>query len=453
MKKIIGLLAILSTFAVSASTVAIIDSGVDVKHEGLIENIWMNQNEIPDNSRDEDKNGYQDDVYGWNFAGQNNQVINYNYLGTFNDDVYRFFAIQAKQFRGTITRADRDWVNEKRSDQEFMTSLQKFGNFVHGTHVAGIAAQDAELTKILSVKLIPTEAKEQLLYLVSTYGTEGEEGDGSFKDKLIRTGLSALASAQADMLTDIGFYIAGHNADVANGSFGTGYPQAEMIIGMLYKGIFRKDPAPEDLATYAKFFISEMIKSCESFVAASNSTLFVFAAGNDGLNNDEFGTSPANIKRDNTISVAATFGRNKIAVFSNYGKNLVDIAAPGVIIRSEVPGNEYLEVSGTSQASPYIANVAARVKDVNPNLAPAHIKEILMGTVDKKDFLAEKVKSGGIVNSLRAVVAARYSLNLDLKEAIEAAKIDIADISESEEMESASEVYVVPVMPLPSLIK
>ena len=108
MRKIMGLIAVFCTSAVIASTVAIIDSGVDVKHEGLTGNIWINPLEIPDNDRDEDKNGFQDDVYGWNFPGQNNQVINYKYLGTFSDDVYKYFAIQAKQFRGTITRGDID---------------------------------------------------------------------------------------------------------------------------------------------------------------------------------------------------------------------------------------------------------------------------------------------------------------------------------------------------------
>jgi subtilisin family serine protease len=449
MKKIIGLIAILSTSAALATTVAIIDSGVDVKHEGLTENIWTNPTEIPDNNRDEDKNGYPDDIYGWNFAGQNNQVINYNYLGTFGTDVYKFFAIQAKQFRGTITRGDKEWVKEKRTDQEFMASLGKFGNFVHGTHVAGIAAEGAADNKILAVKLIPTEAKEQLVYLASTYGTEG---NGEFKEKIIKAALTALATAQADMLADIGYYIASLNADVANGSFGTGYPQSKMIIGMLYKTIFRKDPSEEDLKKYSIHFINSLIESGRAFTDAAPKTLYVFAAGNDGLNNDEFGTSPANIKSHNVITVAATFGRSRIAVFSNYGREMVDIAAPGVIINSEVPGNQYLMVSGTSQASPYIANVAGRIKTNNPSLVPAQIKAILMGTVDKKDFLSDKVKSGGIVNDLRAVVAAKYSMTTTLNEAIAQAMLDIKDMPVSDAAESATE-YVVPVMALPSLIK
>lgn len=50
-------------------TVAIIDSGVDIKHEDLKDVIWVNEDEIPDNGIDDDKNGYVDDIHGWNFIG------------------------------------------------------------------------------------------------------------------------------------------------------------------------------------------------------------------------------------------------------------------------------------------------------------------------------------------------------------------------------------------------
>lgn len=49
--------------------VAIIDSGVDIDHEDLKDVIWTNEKEIPGNGIDDDKNGYVDDVHGWNFIG------------------------------------------------------------------------------------------------------------------------------------------------------------------------------------------------------------------------------------------------------------------------------------------------------------------------------------------------------------------------------------------------
>ena len=49
--------------------VAVIDSGVDVDHEDLQGSIWVNEDEVPGNGIDDDKNGYVDDVNGWNFLG------------------------------------------------------------------------------------------------------------------------------------------------------------------------------------------------------------------------------------------------------------------------------------------------------------------------------------------------------------------------------------------------
>src|SRR5688572_8056430 len=49
--------------------VAVIDSGVDTLHEDLKEVLWRNPKEIPGNGIDDDKNGYVDDIYGWNFIG------------------------------------------------------------------------------------------------------------------------------------------------------------------------------------------------------------------------------------------------------------------------------------------------------------------------------------------------------------------------------------------------
>ncbi len=54
--------------------VAVIDTGVDTWHDDLKGNIWTNPYEIPDNGRDDDHNGYIDDLHGWNFVENNNDV-------------------------------------------------------------------------------------------------------------------------------------------------------------------------------------------------------------------------------------------------------------------------------------------------------------------------------------------------------------------------------------------
>ena len=49
--------------------VAVIDSGIDIEHEDLKDVIWINEDEIAGNGIDDDKNGYVDDIHGWNFLG------------------------------------------------------------------------------------------------------------------------------------------------------------------------------------------------------------------------------------------------------------------------------------------------------------------------------------------------------------------------------------------------
>ncbi len=55
--------------------VGVLDSGVEVDHPGLMKNMWKNPNEIPNNGKDDDGNGYVDDIYGWNFLGGKNGDI------------------------------------------------------------------------------------------------------------------------------------------------------------------------------------------------------------------------------------------------------------------------------------------------------------------------------------------------------------------------------------------
>ena len=437
-----------------SSTVAIVDSGTDYKHEGLINNIWINQAETPNNDRDEDRNGYQDDVYGWNFAESNNEVIDYSYLGILNDDIKKFFLIQAKAMTGEATEEEMNWLRDRVSDSEFLKKLQIYGNFMHGTHVAGIAANDSSDIKLLSVKLIPTEVK---------LPAEDESGSSpdftsdeqkpavldGLKDKLIKKALEALAKQQMKLLTEISEYVGKHKSDVANGSFGTGYAQAKMLISAVAEGLNLK-LTEQEIKKYAIHFINELVKNGEDMVSESPKTLWVFAAGNDGTNNDELPSSPTNIQADNVISVAATIGFDIIAPFSNYGIKEVDVAAPGVSIYSTVPGDEYLSVSGTSQAAPYVANIAGKIKDMNPKLTPKEMKKIIMDSVDKRDDLASLVKAGGIVNKERAIKAAELSLTMSLEEAITKSKLEVEDQVRGRLVEKGLNITNLGVLPLPS---
>ncbi len=433
MKTISKLLMLALAAQIShAATIAIIDSGTDMLHEVIAPKAWTNYVEIPGNNRDEDRNGYQDDIHGWNFAESNNQVIDYSYLGTLNDDIVRFFELQEKSMRGTITQEELDWMRSILKEEDFLKRIQIYGNFMHGTHVAGISAVKSDDAKIMAVKLIPTEVKlpGQKLDESNEYSEEG------VIDFLVKKAIDQLAKAQTATFTEIAYYIDGHGARVANGSFGTGFPQAKMIVETVMKTFSKKEPKQETVEHYAKYFINALVANSKAMLEAAPNTLFVFAAGNDGSNNDIYPTSPTNVQGDNEISVAATIDFDKLAPFSNYGEKMVDLAAPGVGILSSAPGNKYVKVSGTSQAAPYVAGVAGKILDINPELSAKEVKTILMKTVDSKSFLAGKVKSSGIVNIERATTAANLTLNMSLNEAISESIKIVADM-ESPRMEKA----------------
>src|SRR5690606_12980503 len=100
-------------------------------------------------------NGYIDDVNGWNFADGNNRLYEKKFLGTFSPDVYKFFEVQTRIIKGEATEADRAWMASARGNPALIKELNTFGNFVHGTHVAGISARDADAAKLMILKLIP----------------------------------------------------------------------------------------------------------------------------------------------------------------------------------------------------------------------------------------------------------------------------------------------------------
>jgi cell wall-associated protease len=437
MKSFVALFLGLVT-TVNAATIAVIDSGLDYKHELIRPNLWINPAPT--------LNGpYPVATYGWNFAEENNQVIDYTLLDYFSPDMKKFFDIKAKAFLFSVTDEERDWYNAQLSDQSFIDDLNAYGTYVHGTHVAGIAVKDSR-NKAMGIKLLKTQVKS----VVKDYAKNLKLNQ---KDtwKQIEGTVSLLALRQMLEMRKVGEFVASHKAEVANGSFGTGFQQALAVGSLIFKSIAQRDPSQEELVKVAKMLIEAMVKANGFFVSAAPNTLFVFAAGNDGLDNDIFGTAPANVKADNTISVAATYKDQFIAPFSNYGVRMVEVAAPGMMVESSIPGNQYLHVSGTSQAAPYVANVAGQIKDANPELKPKEVKKILMETVDKKFFLLLKVASGGMVNGKRAVMAAQLSKHLPLSAAIDRANATVASLK-SMALDDVDVENVTPIQ-LPSMLE
>lgn len=456
---------ILSFGTAHAAKIAIVDSGNDFEHKDLKAKAWINPIEIPANDRDEDRNGYPDDVSGWNFAEANNQLIDYSYAWSDTADVRRFFDIQLKSFLGTLTQEDREWANAKIKDEKFIKEITIYGNYMHGTHVTGIAARMSADAQMIGSKLIPTEVKlpgQKSNKLTINVGkeifsmdvTEKESANKGAKDFLIKQAVGFLAKSQSAVYGEIGTYINGAKADVMNGSFGTSYNQISGVIGLLIKTITKKEATAEELKLYTDHFFTIAIEEAKSFLKSAPNTLFIFAAGNDGENNDVYPTSPTNVVGENKISVAATLGNQELANFSNYGVINVEVAAPGVGIISTSPGGKYIPVSGTSQAAPFVAGVAGAVKDLNPALDFRAIKKIILGTVDVKSWLKGKVSTSGMVNSERAKRAAELSRTMSVDMAINQSKNDV--LSKTFNEKSGTRLNQIPkswVSPLPSMIK
>ena len=109
-------------------------------------------------------------------------------------------------------------------------------------------------------------------------------------------------------------------------------------------------------------------------------------------------------------------GEDLSAPFSNYGKENVDIFAPGMAIHATIPDDKYRPLQGTSMASPVVAGVAAVIRSYYPGLTAVQVKQILMSSSVKmnnvvkvpgmqgvtKPFSQLSV-SGGVVNAEKAI--------------------------------------------------
>jgi len=132
-------------------------------------------------------------------------------------------------------------------------------------------------------------------------------------------------------------------------------------------------------------------------------SVFVAAAGNNSSSNDQTPTYPASYDVANIISVAAIDNNANLARFSNFGKNRVHVAAPGVNVYSTVLNGAYENMSGTSMATPHAAGVIALLRSYDDKLTNLEVKERIIATATKTTKLKNKVRSSGYVNAYNAL--------------------------------------------------
>ncbi|TRX48585.1 S8 family serine peptidase [Fulvivirga sp. M361] len=239
----------------------------------------------------------------------------------------------------------------------------------HGTHVAGIIA--ANRNNDLGINGIADNVEIMVIRAVP----DGDERDKDVANAII--------------------YAVDNGAHIVNMSFGKSYsPQKEAV--------------------------DKAIKYAES-----KGVLLVHAAGNSSKNIDTGKNYPTkkyseDLSANNWLEIgASSWGddENFVGSFSNYGKNTVDVFAPGVQIYSTTPGDSYKTFDGTSMAAPATSGVAAMLMSYYPELSAFQVRDIIRKSARTFDHLKvvkpgkdkEKIDfeelsiTGGIINAYEAV--------------------------------------------------
>jgi subtilisin family serine protease len=459
--------------------VAILDSGVDTAHEDLKPHLWRNPGEIPGNGIDDDGNGYIDDLYGWNFLGGKDG----RNIKKCSDERSRIYHRFKAQFLGkeidssslSITDFSNYQIWKKAAaEMNFSTEEQTELLFVEITAKA-LKRHDKVLRKEMGTEVFTTEilekfepqnklAKEAKLgYLtcIKMMGIDADEKNTNTIEQLdeyVEGKKSAFESKEkvpfdyrADIVKDNylnfqdryygnadvmgpspmhGTHVTGIIGAVRNNGIGVN-GVADNVQLMMVRVVPDGDEYDKDVALgirFGKSFSPEKawVDSAIRY-AASKDVLIVHAAGNDGVDNDvkEVFPNPKqwNYKAENFINIGAsgdpaTTG-SLAADFSNFGKNNVDVFAPGVKIFSTLPGgNEYGNLNGTSMSTPVVSGIAALIRSNYPELTAVQVKQIIETAVSIPDSslpnfkpgsqrepiaFGNLSKTGGIVNAFQSI--------------------------------------------------
>lgn len=215
----------------------------------------------------------------------------------------------------------------------------------HGTHVAGIVKSIFPEVRILALKYY-----------------------------------NPMASGQANLNSTIKAleYAVDQNVDIINYSGGG------------------PEPSAEELAVLKK--------------AERKGILVIAAAGNEKSNIDRKRNAyyPASYGLSNIITVAAHDQNLNLISASNWGKKSVDIAAPGLRIKSAIPGNGAGYMTGTSQATAFVTGVVALVKSKYPEFNYQQVRNIIISSSAKTKKLKGKVLGGGKLDAARAMDVASH---------------------------------------------
>ncbi len=157
---------------------------------------------------------------------------------------------------------------------------------------------------------------------------------------------------------------------------------------------------PEERKALAReYFDTGKVALTRAFASAPE-ILFVTAAGNSNNDASFIEDIPAGIVLPNLLTVGAVDRAGDEASFTSYGPT-VKVHANGYQVESFLPGGERVALSGTSMASPQVANLAAKMLAVNPKLKPTELIKLI---VDNAERTADGRRN--LMNAKKSVAAA-----------------------------------------------
>jgi subtilisin family serine protease len=140
--------------------------------------------------------------------------------------------------------------------------------------------------------------------------------------------------------------------------------------------------SPEERKAMAREMFEIQKDGLTKAFASAPDILFITAAGNSNQDASFVEDIPAGIVLPNLMTVGAVDRAGDEASFTSYGPTVV-AHANGYQVESVIPGGEKLAESGTSMASPNVANLAAKILAVNPKLTPAQVIALVRETADR----------------------------------------------------------------------
>ena len=357
-------------------TVAIWDSGVDATVFEPLGKMWRNHDEVR-NGEDDDGNGWVDDIYGvgWDLDSYRTtedlyplteeQLAEYPEQLDFTKGLLDLqAAIDSEEAAATRQRM----ANLKQEDYKpFVEKLGLYGNYTHGTHVAGIAAKGNPAIQLMNVRI--------------TFGHE----------LIPQKPTLAKAVRSANEAEALGNYLKANGVRIVNMSWGGS--QAGWEYALEANGI---GDSPEHRADIARILFGIGYDALYGLMRDAPEILFVPSAGNSDSDVEFNKVIPSSIDLPNVLVVGAVDQAGDETGFTSYGRN-VRVHANGFEVESPVPGGRLMKFSGTSMSSPNVTNLAAKLLAIDPSLTPVEVIRLIeMGietTEDGRRFLIHPKKS------------------------------------------------------------